>query len=837
MNALHPFISSPKRILKNFRLIILLPAFLMLNHSLMGQIPSIFPLPVDVQEVICLPSIISYSNTTGTTPCLNENNYKVVYPNYPENISAYSIPIVSKFGNKFMIRDAELEEIEEKFTGDYACLASNWEPMFDEHLPAAYRVDIYVCSGINIYGMGEYIFLGSHLTDPSNPTYHSLDTYLNNPILDDISCIDNVSLVVQRITPVDNTAPYFITFVDAEIANDTCVVGGSIQFGALDSYVDLNGVICDNAPAFELGLKNLYTADDQTNNPGIEGSCFLGQASSIKWYYQNLGDSETEIEVGAFGDFFLDPKDLNIGTQKIKCQVTPPNYGGPGCKQITITRSIQVTEDPIVEFQATRATVVAPINHVFSLKDTLTSNSTKNGTPEVKWVTCPQDTCSDGFISMAAAGTFAVPYEGLFVFKYTANDPGNCVDPNPFATLPVYFVRGPSVDCTVEGIQTCNTEPFDIEITLDSLSPGANYTAKVKTHKKDDNGVIQQIGPTMIKDFNGSQTVNFTMGTTQVPPALKEYTYEVEVIGTIPAPPSDEQFYVDSEGNKVNTVSTYGPFGVHSTTLEDSNIQTFTSFNDGKDCGCEINDYPFSVCDISTNDYFNISCSFFSLDLFRVLGPNSLVAKNQHVDCSEPTVTLDSYNTQFLYMDPSNGVGGKKIEQLPGADIICDVFAFCICVDWLGIHIRPFHDLYEALQCDKTVSEVVFDMLSKVLDGDGGGGQVVADTNGDGTFDYLVAEGKMPLKSDSPHLIPQRVGSNGVLTVRMVEGWPNTTTGSCGDVTVPGMELFDLLPIGAIPVVGIIIEEILEAAGCGSNLSWSTYEDLKYYVTNENPPI
>lgn len=819
MNPLYDFIHSPKQILKNFGLIILLPAFMMLSNSLMGQVTS--------AEDFC-QDLVFYEIFGSNYGCNDEWIIQADEPNYCNVVLNY------KTGNFISIKEL-----------------FGFSDIFNEYplQPSSYTISLY---GFSCEQDSLITFPPFDIDlNPADTVLFSLDTVLTDAAYSEI-CIEGFSIEFMRNGPLvtidGDTVPNALILFEP-IVNDSCVLGGSIQFDTLNQYIDLNGVICNNADPFELGLKNLYTGIP-LDDTDISESCFTQKAfnnNQINWYYQNLGENEKEIEADADGKFMLDPSNLKLGTQQVICKVTPPNIGGSSCGRITLSRTIQVTEDPVVQFDDTNLTVVAPPNYVFSLKEYLTSTSTTNGTPLVKWVACdplvdcdpsnvltslcPQDSCTNDFTSMPDAGTFAVPYEGLFVFKYTANDPGNCVDPNPFDTLPVYFINGPSVDFTVSGFQTCSPDTFSITVELEEKTVESTYQIKIVISEKDSLGLLLETVDNTYS-FGNNQSITIPM---EAIPQGEEYTYDITVIGTRPAPLIDTLFYVDSAGNKVNTVSTYGPFGVQSDTLEDSSTQTFTSYNDDAECKCIINE--FDVCEISTNDYFNISCSFIDINLFRVLGPNSLVASQQHVDCSQSVVTLDSYETKFLGLETNGPVGGKQIQQLPGADIICDVFAFCICIDWLGIHIRPFHSLYEALRCGDTVSEVVFEMLGAVLDGDGGGGQIVADTNGDGTFDYLVAEGKMPLNSDSPVTIPQRVGNNGVLTVRMVEGWPNTTTGTCGDVTVPGMELFDLLPIGAIPVVGIIIEEILEAAGCGSNLSWSTYEDLKYYVKNENPPI
>ena len=90
--------------------------------------------------------------------------------------------------------------------------------------------------------------------------------------------------------------------------------------------------------------------------------------------------------------------------------------------------------------------------------------------------------------------------------------------------------------------------------------------------------------------------------------------------------------------------------------------------------------------------------------------------------------------------DPNTGFLGQVVGDLPGISIICDVFNFCICIGFLDIEWRPLKALYDALGCDKTIAEFILDLLGKLLGGDGGGIVVVADTDGDGAFDYVVIQ-------------------------------------------------------------------------------------------------
>ena len=126
-------------------------------------------------------------------------------------------------------------------------------------------------------------------------------------------------------------------------------------------------------------------------------------------------------------------------------------------------------------------------------------------------------------------------------------------------------------------------------------------------------------------------------------------------------------------------------------------------------------------------------------------------------------------------------------------------------------------------------------MLGTLLGGDGGGALVVADTDGDGAFDYEIEDGSS--LSGNNVSVPVNIEGQGELTIRIVTGWPNKPEGVCGGVTVPGQDLLTLLPIGAIPIVGPTVVSLLEAADCNVDLSWSNEETVVYPVINGNAPV
>ncbi|MEZ4917766.1 MAG: hypothetical protein R2792_01575 [Saprospiraceae bacterium] len=120
--------------------------------------------------------------------------------------------------------------------------------------------------------------------------------------------------------------------------------------------------------------------------------------------------------------------------------------------------------------------------------------------------------------------------------------------------------------------------------------------------------------------------------------------------------------------------------------------------------------------------------------------------------------------------------------------------------------------------CDQTIGQFLFAALGDLIGGNGGGGYVVADTDGDGAFDQVLAEYFFP--GSGTVEVPNNIKtSRGVILVRNVTGWPIKPESTCGVVTHDGINLLDLLPIGSIPVIGAIVE------GCsGCLFLWCEHE-------------
>ena len=135
--------------------------------------------------------------------------------------------------------------------------------------------------------------------------------------------------------------------------------------------------------------------------------------------------------------------------------------------------------------------------------------------------------------------------------------------------------------------------------------------------------------------------------------------------------------------------------------------------------------------------------------------------------------------------------------------------------------------------CDKTLPQLFLDLLSRKVGGDGGGGFVTADTDGDGSFDYVE---EIPFGAANATVeVPNRVKGNGYVTFRTAGGWPFKATNVCGQVTTKKINLLDLLPIGMIPIVGPPIAFAL-AAQCEASLVFSASDDVQVPILDIFPP-
>lgn len=264
----------------------------------------------------------------------------------------------------------------------------------------------------------------------------------------------------------------------------------------------------------------------------------------------------------------------------------------------------------------------------------------------------------------------------------------------------------------------------------------------------------------------------------------------------------------------------------------DTLCRTFVVYRDRYGCGAD-NEFAdmctydrFDVCNVSQKPTLDFGCSFF-----KITGPNVLTSEieldNGVVGCKDEEIS-GNFNVSLFGLNANTIGGGKKLESFPGLNVVCSIFNFKI-FGW-----RPLGALYNLLGCNKTIAQFVIGLISQIAGGDGGGYIVMADTDGNGSFDYLVEKGFFP-SGESNFTIPNRVKGVGVIAVRAVGGWVNSPSDVCGDMGVSGVNLLDLLPIGAIPIVGAVVEDILAAAGCNVNIAFSVSETVYINVLNNEP--
>lgn len=271
----------------------------------------------------------------------------------------------------------------------------------------------------------------------------------------------------------------------------------------------------------------------------------------------------------------------------------------------------------------------------------------------------------------------------------------------------------------------------------------------------------------------------------------------------------------------------------------------YTIYNDGFGCGANALFSPQcvvpvrDVCEAEANPRLTLACgSIFSLEIPYDILTTRITMNQDVIDCTDDEV-CGNFNASLFGIDVPGG-GGPRVEDIPGIGSLCSFFNTCL--DLGIVEICPFSFLYDILQCNRSILSLIFDALAALVGGDGGDWILVADTDGDGSFDYMVnpdedTNGASGFPSNGDFCIPNNMSGAGTITVRLVAGWPNKPTATCGPIVSDGINLLDLLPIGAIPIAGPIIEDILAAAGCNVELAFSNYTDSAIAVFSNTPPI
>jgi len=357
------------------------------------------------------------------------------------------------------------------------------------------------------------------------------------------------------------------------------------------------------------------------------------------------------------------------------------------------------------------------------------------------------------------------------------------------------FVTGPGEPIS----PVCSATPVNVGIVRTSTGPNPVFTI------------------TSNKPAYGTPTINGTndMLTLPAPPLGDDIQYKVcliesnnnpPVCGTIPAPTS---------------------------VCADTLCKIFVVYRDRSDCGanalftstCE--EYEPAYCQTYTVSAIRLHCDFFDFSTPNVLTAD--ITLDQGVlDCDAEFLT-GSYNVSFFGINFGPTAGCTRVEDLPFINIVCSVLGFEI-FGW-----KPLGALYDALRCDKCLIEFISAIIGKLAGGDGGGVIVMADTDGDGGFDYLI-ENRFGFPVNGTFSVPNRVKGGGTLAVRAVGAWVNSPADVCGNFDINSVNILDKIPIGSIPVVGAIIEDILQVAGCEIDVALGVVTDATAKVLNNAEP-
>ncbi|MEN9415139.1 MAG: hypothetical protein RLZ62_1443, partial [Bacteroidota bacterium] len=273
-----------------------------------------------------------------------------------------------------------------------------------------------------------------------------------------------------------------------------------------------------------------------------------------------------------------------------------------------------------------------------------------------------------------------------------------------------------------------------------------------------------------------------------------------------------------------------------------------TIYNDGNNCGvnspfeseCPPDIDLYTPCDVDVNESLSLSCQYFTLN-----GPQIVEAQVEPVGvltCADDEVELE-WDGDFAGLLKNFASGGPELQDINVATkVICKIITFKICIPfpfkkicWDPIPLGRYEDY-----CDKTIGAIVQDLLNSLINGDGGGGVVIADTDSDGSWDYAAIDySGFPAGSNTlgKAVIPNNISTpKGTMTIRHVTGWPFKPVDVCGSVNSQSVNLLELLPIGAIPLVGAMIEDLLESAQCNTELVFSDEETIEIPAVNTVSP-
>ena len=402
---------------------------------------------------------------------------------------------------------------------------------------------------------------------------------------------------------------------------------------------------------------------------------------------------------------------------------------------------------------------------------------------------------------------FDITTGGCFEVSYTINN-GICPITTSTSNLLIDLQPIPSFEITSTDSTLICQSGGTYELTVNATSTGGNQAFFVESNNSLLNGVVS------------GTTITLDAPTT----SMSGVRYDICL----------------AEMN--DPLMACGAIGATSVPGADTTCIEFIIFDDGLGCGgnalfSDNNSLPgqVDVCEVSFNEKLTNGCSFYKLSTVPILSSQIEILESVAFSGVTDSVQVD-FNVSLFGIPADLGItgGNQTIGSFPGLEAVCTAFDWSFEIPLTGIEFQPFAAFSELLGCDKTIIQFFVDILGKIVGGDGGGYLVMADTDGDGAFDYLVDKGTFP--GIGSVNIPNNVKGAGKITARAVGGWVNTATDVCGSIVPNGQNFIDLLPVGFIPIVGPIISQALTSASCDFEIAWSISADSEVPVINASSP-
>ncbi|MDX1685976.1 MAG: hypothetical protein R3275_12125, partial [Saprospiraceae bacterium] len=488
-----------------------------------------------------------------------------------------------------------------------------------------------------------------------------------------------------------------------------------------------------------------------------------------------------------------------------------------------------------------------PRNASFLLNSLFENNTTVGGTFSL--LNAPDN------VANITGNTLSFGDPGCFEIEYTVDDPGDCTPGEDSDVALLFITENPQPSFTVSTGGVChdfaNDGDLDVDLSVTSPTYGATPTYLWSDSTMD---LVVNISDPTIKNptitisqgslgMNSSETIKICLEETLTTPSgscssepacvvqlCRRLTIlnamcseECELLpGTSPCPlvSINPFFSVGCLGNYVNFGDVLAPLFVAPVVGGD--------FVTGSCAGVNAPD----VDDPGTLDPL-ISCLDDGMDVSYFFGLNF--------------PTLDVTNTRLRDLSGAIGdVCDVLLFSIPfptGIDFSDDgndlckrfdlkVTKFKICINITEI--MPFGFIGNGF-CNLTLSDIIFDPIQELIEATSVN-LVWADTDGDGHFDTVLNMGATVLDpSCGTAFVPNNVVGEGTIVVRNFAAAIIPPAGPCSDP--PGYNLLDVIPIDAIPIVGPIIESILEAGQCDVNIAPSALTDYEIRVINDQDPI